>query len=60
VAGPAFRQRAAFKDALRHMRNRVAAFVNLPLTSIDRMTLTSRLQGIGAMDGAAIRAPQMA
>jgi len=51
VQGTEFKQRAAFEDALRYLRNRVGAFVNLPLTSIDRMALTSRLEGIGAMDG---------
>ena len=52
VSGPEFKQRAAFEDALRFLRNRIAAFTNLPLASIDRMTLSSKLQGIGAMDGA--------
>lgn len=49
---PGFKQRAAFEDALRFMRNRITAFVNLPLSSIDRMTLGTRLEGIGAMPGA--------
>lgn len=51
VAGPEFRQRLAFEDALRFMRNRIAAFINLPLESIDRTALGSRLRGIGATDG---------
>jgi arsenate reductase len=51
VEGPGFKQQAAFEDALRFLRNRIAAFINLPLASIDRMALTSKLQGIGAMDG---------
>jgi arsenate reductase len=51
VDGPEFKQRAAFEDALRFMRNRIAAFISLPLASIDSMALTSKLQGIGAMDG---------
>lgn len=51
VEGPEFKQRAAFEDAMRYLRNRIAAFINLPLASIDRMALTSRLQGIGAMEG---------
>ena len=50
--GPDFRRRAAFEDALRFMRNRVGAFVNLPLASIDRLALQSKLRGIGAQDGA--------
>src|SRR5690606_26999947 len=39
VDGPAFKQRAAFEDALRFMRNRIAAFTNLPLESIDNMEI---------------------
>lgn len=53
--GPEFRRRAAFEDALRFMRNRIGAFVNLPLASIDRLALQSKLRGIGAMDGATSR-----
>ncbi|WMT89328.1 arsenate reductase ArsC [Pelagibacterium sp. H642] len=52
VHGPAFKQETAFEDALLYLRNRIAAFMSLPLASIDRMALTSKLQGIGAMDGA--------
>lgn len=55
VDGPDFRRRAAFEDALRFMRNRIDAFVNLPLASIDRLALQSKLHGIGAMDGATER-----
>lgn len=51
VAGPEFKQQAAFEDALTYLRNRVAAFMSLPLESIDRMALTSKLKGIGAMEG---------
>ena len=52
VEGPEFKRRAAFEDALKYMRNRVSAFANLPMESIDRMTLTARLRGIGELDGA--------
>lgn len=51
VEGPDFRQRAAFEQALRFLRNRITAFVNLPLASIDRMALATRLEDIGAMEG---------
>lgn len=51
VQGPDFSQKAAFDDALRYMRHRIAAFMSLPLASIDRMALTSKLQRIGAMEG---------
>lgn len=51
VSGPEFKQQAAFDDALKYLRNRIAAFINLPLASIDRMALTSKLRSIGAMEG---------
>jgi arsenate reductase len=50
--GPEFKQRQAFEDALRFMRNRITAFINLPMSSIDRMALGSKLRDIGAMEGA--------
>lgn len=56
VQGSEFQRRAAFEDALSYMRNRIAAFTNLPLTSIDRLTLTSKLRGIGVMDGSTVKA----
>jgi arsenate reductase len=56
IEGPGFKQRAAFEDAYRFMRNRIAAFVSLPLDSIDAMTLASKLRGIGALDGATTKA----
>lgn len=58
--GPEFRRKAAFEDALRFMRNRVGTFVSLPLGTIDRLSLQTRLHGIGRMDGSTIRGPQVA
>jgi arsenate reductase (thioredoxin) len=60
VEGTPFQRRAAFDEALRFMRNRITAFINLPLSSIDRMTLTAKLRGIGAMDGATLRGQDVA
>ncbi len=40
-------QRLAFLEALRQLRRRVELFLALPLESIDRMSLTSKLQSIG-------------
>jgi arsenate reductase len=56
VEGPEFKQRAAFEDTLRFIRNRIAAFASLPLESIDSMALASKLRGIGALDGATTKA----
>ncbi|KKB84640.1 ArsR family transcriptional regulator [Devosia limi DSM 17137] len=60
VRGPEFKQRAAFDDALRYLRNRIGAFINLPLTSIDRMALNSKLEGIGALDGTTTKSSNVA
>lgn len=60
VEGPEFRRRAAFEDAYRFMRNRIEAFINLPLASIDSMALAARLKGIGAMHGSTFHAAQVA
>jgi protein-tyrosine-phosphatase len=38
---------AAFAETYRLMNNRITAFVNLPLESIDRLSLTKRLVKIG-------------
>ena len=51
VSGTDLQQQAAFEAALRYTRNRIEALINLPLATIDRMTLITKLQGIGAMDG---------
>lgn len=51
VMGSEHAQRAAFEDALKFMRNRISAFVSLPLKSIDAMSLSSKLRSIGEMDG---------
>jgi arsenate reductase len=56
VEGPEFKQRQAFEDALGFMRNRIAAFISLPLDRIDQMALGSKLRGIGAMEGSTSKA----
>lgn len=38
---------AAFAETYRLLNNRITAFVNLPMASIDRLSLTRRLEDIG-------------
>lgn len=38
----------AFADAYGRLRNRIEAFVNLPIESLDRMTLQQKLKALGA------------
>jgi protein-tyrosine-phosphatase len=51
VDGSGLAKRAAFNNAFRFMRNRIAAFVSLPLASIDRMSLGAKLKAIGDSEG---------
>ena len=55
-----FKQRAAFEDDLRFLRNRIGAVTKLPLASIDRVSLNSKLAGIGAMVGATTKSSKVA
>ena len=60
VEGTEFQRRVAFESALRFLRNRISAFVSLPIASLDRMTLQAKLRGIGSLDGATAHVPQSA
>gem|GEM_PF-13154 len=40
---------AVFNDAIRMLYNRIAIFVSLPLSSLDRLSLKKRVDAIGAM-----------
>ena len=42
----------AFKDAYRMLHQRIAIFAELPIATLDRLTLQSRLRDIGRTDGA--------
>ncbi|MBU1307545.1 MAG: arsenate reductase ArsC [Alphaproteobacteria bacterium] len=54
VSGPYLAHRAAFQDAMRFMRNRITAFINLPLKTIDRMTLDQQVRDIGKLEGSTV------
>lgn len=60
VDGPEYKQRAAFEDALRFLRNRIMAFASLPHASIDRLALKARLKDIGALEGSTNNATSVA
>ena len=48
VTGSEAEKRAAFTEAYRMILNRISLFLALPLESIDKMSLQSRLRDIGA------------
>jgi protein-tyrosine-phosphatase len=47
VEGSEAERRLAFADTLRMLNNRISVFVNLPIKSLDRLTLQQRLHEIG-------------
>ena len=51
VEGTDLEKEAAFVAAFRYLKNRIAAFTSLPLSSIDRLSLGTRLRDIGHLDG---------
>jgi arsenate reductase len=51
VDGTDLEKEAAFVTALRYMKNRIVAFTNLPLSSIDKLSLGSKLRDIGRLEG---------
>ena len=52
VEGTNIEKEAAFVAAFRQLKNRIAAFTQLPLAKLDKMSLGTRLREIGRMDGA--------
>jgi arsenate reductase len=47
---------SAFRKALRELESRIKLFINLPVASLDRMTLQSRLEAIGKTSPDAVNA----
>jgi arsenate reductase len=47
VEGSDAERRLAFADTLRMLRNRIGVFVNLPIRSLDKLSLQNRLREIG-------------
>jgi arsenate reductase len=56
--GTELEKEAAFTRAFRHLKNRIGAFISLPLNSIDRLSLGTRLREIGRFDGATHPTPK--
>jgi len=51
VVGNAIEKEAAFVAAFRYMKSRIDAFVSLPLASIDKLSLKTKLHDIGESEG---------
>lgn len=52
ATGSDIERQRAFNEAFRLLRQRISVFTSLPIGSLDRMALGSRLREIGAMEGA--------
>ena len=51
VEGTDIEKKRAFVTAFRYLRNRISVFIALPLATIDKLALGSRLREIGQMEG---------
>jgi arsenate reductase len=51
VEGTDLDKERAFIEAFRFMRNRIQAFISLPMSAIDKMALKQELSTIGLMEG---------
>jgi arsenate reductase len=60
VEGTDIKKEAAFVAAFRYLKNRISVFIALPITSLDRMTLGSKLVEIGKSQGATKPRPSAA
>jgi protein-tyrosine-phosphatase len=52
MSGTDVEKERAFNDAFRFLKNRITAFIALPMKSLDHRSLGNRLKDIGRMDGA--------
>ncbi len=52
VEGTDIRKEAAFVAAARYVKNRISVFANLPIKSLDKLSLTAKLNEIGTLEGA--------
>src|SRR5579864_14900 len=60
VEGTDIQKEAAFVSAARYVKNRISVFISLPIRSLDRLSLTSRLREIGTLEGASRPRPEVA
>jgi arsenate reductase len=56
--GTDLEKQAAFVTAFRYLKNRIDTFVSLPLRSIDKLSLGTKLREIGRSQGATHSTPK--
>ncbi|HET6378744.1 MAG TPA: arsenate reductase ArsC [Methylocella sp.] len=60
VEGTDIQKEAAFDMAFYYLERRISLFRNLPVRSLDQLTLSARLREIGQIEGASQRRPDVA
>ena len=60
VEGTDIQKEAAFVLAARYLKNRISIFANLPIRSLDRLSLSAKLREIGTLEGATKPRPEVA
>ncbi|MBX9933459.1 MAG: arsenate reductase ArsC [Methylobacterium sp.] len=60
VEGSEMERKAAFVTAQRYLKNRISAFLALPMTSLDQVSLAARVREIGQQAGATSARPEVA
>ena len=58
ATGTELERQAAFMTAFRYLKNRIGVFINLPLRSIDKLSLGTKLREIGRSEGATNSTPK--
>ena len=58
--GSEIERKRAFVTAQRYLKNRIAAFVALPMGTLDQVALSSKVREIGQMAGATSARPEVA
>ena len=58
IEGTAIQKEKAFVAAFRYLKNRISAFSNLPVTSLDKIALKAQVREIGQLEGASKRRPE--
>ena len=60
VEGTDFQIEAAFVLAARYLKNRISVFTNLPIKSLDKLSIAAQVREIGNMPGASKPRPEVA
>ena len=60
VVGTDIQKEAAFVLAARYLENRISVFTNLPLKSLDKLTIAAQVPEIGKLPGASKPRPEVA